>query len=43
MLHSDIQDGHLEILERASPSKTIMRIEPKLDGRHQSDIEIQNC
>ena len=40
LFHSNIQDGsyegHLQILQKTS-SHTVMRIEPKLDGRHQSD------
>ena len=43
---SDIQDGrhvgHLEILQTISPPKPC-QIEPKLYGRHRSDIEIQIC
>ena len=42
---SNIQDGrhssHLEILQTASPPK-LSPIEPKLDGRHWGDMEIQN-
>ena len=42
---SNIQDGHhgghLEILQ--TTSQTISWMEPKLDGRHHSDTEIQNC
>ena len=42
---SDIQDGrhggHLEILQTTSPKPS--RIELKLNGRHHSDTEIQNC
>ena len=45
LLCSDTQDGrhggHLKILQKTSPPKTC-RIEPKLDGRHHSDTEIQN-
>ena len=40
---SNIQDGrNLEILQKTSPPKPC-QIEPKLDGRHGSNIEIQNC
>ena len=41
--HSEIQDdGHLEILQTTSP-KLLSQIESKLDGKHHSDTEIQNC
>ena len=43
---SDIQDDrHGSHLENSSNdiSQTVSQIEPKLDGRHSSDIEIQNC
>ena len=36
---SDIQDG----ISNDISSQTISWIEPKLDGKHQSDTEIQNC
>ena len=43
---SDIQDGrhvdHLENLQTTSPPKTVSWTELKLDGRHQSNIEVQN-
>ena len=46
LFRSDIQDGrhggYLEILQTLSPPKP-SQIEPKLYGRHRSDIEIQNC
>ena len=35
--------GHLEILQTTFSSQTIGLIEPKHDGRHWSNIEIQNC
>ena len=44
---SIIQDGQHggNILKffKQHPSQTISQIEPKLDGRRRSDIEIQNC
>ena len=44
---SGIQDGrhggHLEILQTNFSSQTESLIELKLDGRHYSDTEIQNC
>ena len=42
---SDIQDGLRPSWNSSDDisSQTLSRIEPKLDGRHQSDTEIQNC
>ena len=47
LFRSDIQvgrhGGHLEILQIDISSQTVGWIEPKLDGKHHSDTEIQNC
>ena len=41
---SNIQYGcHLEFFQTTSPPKQLVRLSQKLDGRHQGDMEIQNC
>ena len=41
LFRSDIQDGRNS--SKDFSFQTVERIKQKLDGRHRSDLEIQNC